>query len=60
MESILAALEEAEISVRGDGIIVEAAKPLRGKPGPGEHSLVNAFNAHMLALFAEQPSAAAH
>jgi uncharacterized oxidoreductase len=41
-------------------IIVEAAKPLRGNPGPGEHSLVDAFNAHMLSLFAEQPSAAVH
>src|ERR1700719_4273774 len=47
-------------ATKANEIIVEAAKPLRGNPGPGEHSLVNAFNAHMLALFAEQPSGAAH
>jgi len=34
----------------------QAARPLRNNPGPGEHALVNGFNAHMLSLFAAQPS----
>jgi uncharacterized oxidoreductase len=41
-----------------DEIVIEAAKALRSNPGPGEHSLVNAFNTHMLSLFSEQPSSA--
>jgi uncharacterized oxidoreductase len=32
-------------------ILVEAAKPLRANPGPNEHSLVNGFNAQMMAIF---------
>jgi uncharacterized oxidoreductase len=32
-------------------IVIEAAKPMRSNPGPGEHRFVNDFNAHMLALF---------
>jgi len=32
-------------------ILVEAAKPLRANPGPGEHALVNEFNEQMLKLF---------
>jgi uncharacterized oxidoreductase len=32
-------------------ILVEAAKPLRANPGPGEHALVNGFNQQMLKLF---------
>jgi uncharacterized oxidoreductase len=43
-----------------DEIVIEAAKLLRGNPGPGEHSLVNAFNTRMLSLFAEQRPAAIH
>jgi uncharacterized oxidoreductase len=35
-----------------DEIVVEAAKPLRANPGPGEHTLVNEFNEQMLKLFA--------
>ena len=31
-----------------DEILVEAAKPLRANPGPGEHALVNGFNQQML------------
>jgi uncharacterized oxidoreductase len=34
-----------------DEVLVEAAKPLRANPGPGEHALVNAFNEQMLKLF---------
>jgi uncharacterized oxidoreductase len=34
-----------------DEILVEAAKPLRANPGPGEHALVNGFNQQMLKLF---------
>src|ERR1700720_502330 len=44
------------LGTEADEIIVEAAKPLRNNPGPGEHALVNGFNAHMLSLFAAQPS----
>ena len=40
------------LGTEADEIIVEAAKPLRNNPGPGEHALVNGFNAHMLSLFA--------
>jgi uncharacterized oxidoreductase len=43
-----------------DEIVIEAAKALRGNPGTGEHSLVNAFNAQMVGLFGGQPPAAAH
>ena len=32
-------------------IVVEGAKPLRNNPGPGEHALVNRFNAQMAANF---------
>ena len=35
-----------------DEILVEAAKPMRANPGPGEHALVNGFNEQMLKLFA--------
>jgi uncharacterized oxidoreductase len=34
-----------------DEILVEAAKPLRANPGPGEHALVNGFNQRMVKLF---------
>jgi len=34
-----------------DEILVEAAKPLRVNPGPGEYSLVNGLNQQMLKLF---------
>ena len=34
-----------------DEVLVEAAKPLRANPGPGEHALVNGFNEQMLKLF---------
>ena len=44
------------LGTEADEIIVEAAKALRNNPGPGEHALVNGFNAHMLSLFAAQPS----
>ena len=46
------------LGTEADEIIVEAAKPLRNNPGPGEHALVNGFNAQMLSLFAAQPSPA--
>jgi uncharacterized oxidoreductase len=39
-------------------IVVEAAKPMRDNAGPAEHSLVNAFNAHMLSLFSESQAVA--
>ena len=34
-----------------DEILVEAAKPLRANPGPGEHALANGFNEQVLKLF---------
>jgi uncharacterized oxidoreductase len=33
-------------------ILVEGAKLFRGNPGPGEHDLVNGFNAQMMAILA--------
>lgn len=32
-------------------ILVEAAKPMRANPGPGEHDFVNGFNAQVKAMF---------
>jgi uncharacterized oxidoreductase len=46
---------EETIAVLGtdaDEILVDAAKLLRNNPGPGEHGLVNGFNAQMTAVFA--------
>ena len=40
-----------------DEILVEAAKPLRANPGPGEHAFVNGLNDHMVALFSGSPAA---
>jgi uncharacterized oxidoreductase len=34
-----------------DEILVEGAKLFRGNPGPGEHELVNGFNAQMVEVF---------
>ncbi|GAA5163109.1 SDR family oxidoreductase [Viridibacterium curvum] len=30
-------------------VVVEAVRPLRANPGPGEHALINAFNAELVA-----------
>ncbi|MBB6054093.1 SDR family oxidoreductase [Armatimonas rosea] len=30
-------------------VVVEAVRPLRANPGPGEHALINAFNADLIA-----------
>jgi uncharacterized oxidoreductase len=38
-------------------IVIDGAKPMRNNAGPGEHSFVNDFNAHMLALFSGQAAA---
>ena len=46
---------EETIAVLGtdaNEILVDAAKPLRANAGPNEHSLVNGFNAQMMAIFA--------
>jgi uncharacterized oxidoreductase len=40
-----------------DEILVEAARPLRANPGPGEHAFVNGLNDHMVALFSGSPAA---
>ena len=40
-------------------IIVDAAKRMQHNAGPGEHTFVNAFNTHMLALFGERQAVAA-
>jgi uncharacterized oxidoreductase len=37
----------AVLGTDADEILVEGAKPLRANPGPGEHCLVNSFNALM-------------
>jgi uncharacterized oxidoreductase len=37
----------AALGTDSDEILVEGAKPLRANPGPGEHGLVNSFNALM-------------
>ncbi|MEA3103487.1 SDR family oxidoreductase [Caballeronia mineralivorans] len=37
----------AVLGTDSDEILVEGAKPLRANPGPGEHGLVNSFNALM-------------
>jgi uncharacterized oxidoreductase len=42
----------AVLGTDADEILVDAAKPLRANVGPGEHSLVNGFNAQMTAIFA--------
>jgi uncharacterized oxidoreductase len=45
---------EETIAVLGtdtNEVLVEGARPLRDNPGPGEHELVNGFNAQMLELF---------
>jgi uncharacterized oxidoreductase len=39
------------LATDADEILVEAAKPLRANPGPGEHALVNGFNQQMVKLF---------
>jgi uncharacterized oxidoreductase len=39
-----------------DEILVEAAQPLRGNPGPREHALVNGFNEQMVKLFTSNQS----
>lgn len=42
----------AELGTDADEILVENARGLRANAGPNEHSLVNGFNAQMVALFA--------
>ena len=42
----------AVLGTDADEILVEGAKQFRDNPGPGEHNLVNGFNAQMMAAFA--------
>jgi len=42
----------AVLETDADEILVEGAKLFRGNPGPGEHDLVNGFNAQMTAVLA--------
>jgi uncharacterized oxidoreductase len=42
----------ALLSSDSEEIVVDAAKPLRANAGAAEHTLVNAFNTQMAALFA--------
>jgi hypothetical protein len=42
----------AVLGTDADEILVDAAKPLRANVGPGEHGLVNGFNAQMMEIFA--------
>ncbi|RIX46860.1 MAG: SDR family NAD(P)-dependent oxidoreductase [Rhodocyclales bacterium GT-UBC] len=39
----------AGLASEAEEVIVEAIRPIRANPGPGEHALVNAFNADLLA-----------
>jgi uncharacterized oxidoreductase len=51
----LEAFIDETIAVLGsdaDEILVEGAKLFRGNPGPGEHDLINGFNAQMTAVLA--------
>ena len=41
----------AVLGSNADEILVEGAKLFRGNPGPGEHDLVNGFNAQMAEVF---------
>lgn len=41
----------AVLGTNADEILVEGAKLFRGNPGPGEHDLVNGFNAQMAEEF---------
>jgi uncharacterized oxidoreductase len=42
----------AVLGTDADEVLVEAAQLFRGNPGPGEHQLVNGFNAQMAEMFA--------
>jgi uncharacterized oxidoreductase len=42
----------AVLGTDADEILVEGAKLFRNNPGPGEHDMVNGFNAQMMALLA--------
>ncbi|MGF6781051.1 SDR family oxidoreductase [Paraburkholderia sp. GAS334] len=42
----------AVLGTDADEVLVEGAKLFRGNPGPGEHDLVNGFNAQMMAVLA--------
>lgn len=39
----------AGLASEAEEVIVEAIRPVRANPGPGEHAMVNAFNADLLA-----------
>jgi len=39
----------AGLASEAEEVIVEAIRPIRANPGPGEHALVNAFNTDLLA-----------
>jgi uncharacterized oxidoreductase len=41
----------AVLGTDADEILVESAKAFRGNPGPGEHALVNGFNAQITPFF---------
>jgi uncharacterized oxidoreductase len=41
----------AALATDADEILVDAAAALRANPGPGEHALVNGFNAQMVEVF---------
>jgi len=42
----------AVLGTDANEVLVEGARLFRGNPGPGEHDLVNGFNAQMVELFA--------
>jgi uncharacterized oxidoreductase len=41
----------AVLGTDADEVLVDAAVLFRGNPGPGEHELVNGFNAQMVEVF---------
>ncbi|HTB67821.1 MAG TPA: SDR family NAD(P)-dependent oxidoreductase [Steroidobacteraceae bacterium] len=43
------------LGTNADEIVIDAAKPLRGNVGPGEHAFVGTFNERWLANFSESP-----
>ena len=44
-------MDDSKAEKNADEILVDAAKGLRGNPGPGEYELVNRLNEHMVELF---------
>ena len=46
------------LKLDADEVVVSAGRPLRDNAGPGEHALVDSFNAHMVKVLAPAPTSA--